>query len=154
MVAGQGKQTSLEIDNMTQPAHHSFVPPVYGDPPRKKPFIRYTAAFVFGAVLATFCYGMRPKPNLPTSAQIQSALSNNAAAYFRAGVLCGSAVDRAKPGLTSGQLIGTSVAYFATLGPDPYLAPAKTKLAQLEDALGKVKRMNVSETNTSSTNAP
>ena len=127
----------------------SFSP--VSDKPRR-PFIRYTAAFVLGAVLATVCYGMKPK--LPTPELIQHALSNNAAAYFRAGVLCGSAVDRAKPGLTSGQLIGTSVAYFATLGPDPYLAPAKTKLAQLEDALGKVKRMNVSETNTSSTNAP
>lgn len=81
----------------------------------------------------------QPTTTQRTVAQWQAALSNNAAAYFKAGVACGVTVERLRPNEKPGIVHANARAYFSTLGPDPYLSPAEGKQTKLDRALAQTK---------------
>jgi len=68
----------------------------------------------------------------PTAAQLNAALSNNAAVYFKAGVVAGASVERSRPGLPTQSVIQLARSYYASLGPDPFLGVDDTARATLK----------------------
>lgn len=118
--------------------------------------IKYAIAFVVGCFLAAIVFYKRHSSvsvPQPTVAQWQTALSNNAAAYFKAGVACGVTVERLRQNEKPGIVHANARAYFSTLGPDPYLSPAEGKQTKLDRALSQTKSETVTNAIVTATNS-